>query len=364
MSGEGSSTSATNSENDEPLLLSMFKSMNERQERLESQLSLLIQSKEIPTNQALPEDTLSIQADNEFDNENDSSQEEENSTSESSGRKRYHEEQENDLRSILNEPKNQRLDANTNNIEEVQNISMEDILDEFSPPSNEEIGPDVGDKLAKKAIEYWKSELKSTKSLFDKYKIPENCKEMANISKINTVLFRKISNNFLKRRDGSLIDLQKCLSKISAMNLQLADQALKAQRAAELSKAPCSTTIDMHNFLETCLDSFALIGHVHKKLNLHRKKLLSSGLNSNIRDICNQETPQESEELFGNDLSSSLKEAQQVNRMIEPNNRGYPTHKPRGGRPSRGRPYHRGGRGNFNNQGFRKQKRSENYQHY
>lgn len=100
---------------------------------------------------------------------------------------------------------------------------------------------------------------------------------------------------------------------------------------------------EFNDFIESCNDTLALMGHANRQLNLARREFMKPDVNSNYGHLCAQSVPYTSL-LFGDDVSKAAKDVEDTrkigNRM---SGLGFP----------RGRGYYRGGRGHGSRRGGR-----------
>lgn len=100
---------------------------------------------------------------------------------------------------------------------------------------------------------------------------------------------------------------------------------------------------EFNDFIESCNDTLALMGHANRQLNLARRKFMKPDVDSNYGHLCAQSVPYTSL-LFGDDVSKAAKDIEDTrkigNRM---SGLGLP----------RGRGYYRGGRGRGSRRGGR-----------
>lgn len=171
---------------------------------------------------------------------------------------------------------------------------------------------------------------------------PENC-EGLKVVKTNQLIW-DILPPFTQTCDKKMQNIEKTVVKAATVLTNAVNKMAKVDSQ------------EMNDFIESCNDTLALMGHANRQINLARREFMKPDLDSNYVHLCAQSVPYTSQ-LFGDDVSKAAKDIEDTrkigNRMSGfgfPRGRGYY----RGG--IRGRGSRRGGR--FRSRGFRSGYRS------
>ena len=159
---------------------------------------------------------------------------------------------------------------------------------------------DLRDKFEK----YWSVNGEAhIKTIREGYKIPSNCSEELVAPMINEKVYRTV-DPYIKRRDRKIRLVQENTTQATVALIKIAEEVLKAEAH--------DTPIDGNEVLKHTLNAFSLMGNSCRTLTSHRRKIMSSTLPPVLQDVCNNgNIPSSSKNLFGEDLSKSLKDAQE-----------------------------------------------------
>jgi len=111
---------------------------------------------------------------------------------------------------------------------------------------------------------------------------------------------------FVKRKDGDMTDIQKDILSANWAALKIANQVQEAD-----SKP---TMVNSKDLVKMSLDAVTLLGLAHSKLNNLRKSAIQLSLDPDIRDVCSARH-EVTTYLFGDDLTKSIKEARELNKI-------------------------------------------------
>ena len=205
-------------------------------------------------------------------------------------------------------------------------------------------GDSTGEKLASASlaklvdkIMYTPLHDKKVKEKMERHSHPSNCANMK-ATKVNQGAYRKLKE-YTRKRDMHFYKLQQSLLSGITVITRIADMTKK-------SKTPDKSQTEQTRQL--ALDALSLCAHTNFNLNVQRKFLMKPDIGKDYAALCTSDQPQ-TEWLFGDDLSKSLKEIGDVNRIgktLVPKHTGnYTAYR---GRSSYGRANHYSyGRGNF-----------------
>lgn len=86
----------------------------------------------------------------------------------------------------------------------------------------------------------------------------------------------------------------------------MANAILSADRKGQMQ--------DSKALIKTSWDVITILGHSHNEINMRRREAISSGLNKESRQSCKKNV-ENSSQLFGEDLSKTLKEIKEVKKV-------------------------------------------------
>ena len=93
-----------------------------------------------------------------------------------------------------------------------------------------------------------------------------------------------------------------------------------------------NATVNVHKLLDLSTDALALLGNTNRLLNLRRRDCKKSDLRQDYVHLCSTTVPF-TDYLFGDDVSKTVKDIQEVNRAGQKIGTSWP----RGGNPMRSR---------------------------
>lgn len=193
-------------------------------------------------------------------------------------------------------------------VEKEENADDEDQwLDEIdqSLENDDDIGPDTNPKLANIANKAF-SKLTSGEIIKKKkstYKRPKNCEKVV-VPRINKEIWRRMKIGFMKKRDMKMTQIQTCITKSAFAVMQVAQYILKQDKAVE----------GKEDAVRACTDILCLLGDACTSMSYRRRELLRPVLKSDHAGLCDTNVPVTSL-LFGDDLSKTLKESREANRL-------------------------------------------------
>ena len=183
---------------------------------------------------------------------------------------------------------------------------MESLLED-----DDDVGPDVSEKLANITNKAFSKQLPIdiVKRKKETHKRPRNCDKVI-VPRVNKEIWRQMhKQNFTKKRDLRLMNIQSVVSKSACAVLNVAHSLLN------------TTDSEKHGAdIRNCLDAIYLLGHANTALSMQRRELLKPVLKSDHAGLCDSNIPITSQ-LFGDDLSKSLKEVRQLENV----GREYPS---------------------------------------
>jgi hypothetical protein len=182
---------------------------------------------------------------------------------------------------------------------------MESLLED-----DEDVGPEVAEKLANITNKAFSKQLsiEVVRKKKEMHKRPRNCDKII-VPKVNKEIWRQMQKqNFTKRRDLRMMNIQSVVSKSACAILSVAQSLLKTDSVKHAD--------DIRN----CLDAIYMLGHANTALSMQRREQLRPVLKSDHAGLCDSNIPITSL-LFGDDLSKSLKEVRQLENV----GRDYPS---------------------------------------
>ena len=195
--------------------------------------------------------------------------------------------------------------ANTDDLNLAADMLAEVVKD---MPDDEEYGESIHDGLAKRFKKQFEEvsqagEIRS--ELCKEYKTPENCKFLKPPKMNSTIWDMKSFTDSYKKNEKKLYSSQKFISKASCCLTRIANLTLKAE----------NEMVDNKAIIRSCLDAMTLLGFASHEINLKRKQNAKYSLKHDVRDICKSTKVVTSEYLFGDDLTTDIKEARQTSKI-------------------------------------------------
>ena len=197
------------------------------------------------------------------------------------------------------------------------NATQSSSLDKFDTPSIQDTGEPIADNLHKKICKYWDLDQEGQLDIIrGNYKIPENTMDRLTVPQINTQVYRKIKP-YVKRIDSDIKSVQMNICQATAALLKITETVLDAEKN--------NVPIKGNEVLKHSLNAYAMLGNSKRFLTNHRRKTMSNtkGFPPLLKEVCNGEIPPNSKNIFGDDIQTSLKEAQdriQLNKQLSVNN--------------------------------------------
>ena len=140
--------------------------------------------------------------------------------------------------------------------------------------------------------------------LVKKYNRPENCEGLSTV-RVNQLVWDIIRPES-RSLDVKFQAIQGSLLKGSAAITQLVTEL------AGLTKEK-NATVNVHKLLDLSTDALALLGNTNRLLNLRRRDCMKSDLRQDYVHLCSTTVPF-TDYLFGDDVSKTVKDIQEVNR--------------------------------------------------
>ena len=157
---------------------------------------------------------------------------------------------------------------------------------------------------------------------------PENCTGLSRV-RVNSVFWEALPK-FAQDLDARLQTVQESICKAGTLVAGL------------LQESNAQTEIGV-KLMKDGMDAVAFLGHANANLNFRRKELLRPHIAPNFKHLCSATVPFTAD-LFGDDISRTVKEIQEVNKLSGVTN-------VRGRGRGHGRGYPRGGRGGYRGRG-------------
>lgn len=205
---------------------------------------------------------------------------------------------------------------------------FQEVSNGFVP--NNKRGPEVVSSLASLVDSLLKRNIDlSDKEVFDKYLAPKNI-EFAETPQINKPVWGNMSHDS-KRNDVKLQTIQK---KFLSSSLPIIEVMLKLNEAKD-----DLNSLDVKDLVRKLSDSLAFTGAANVSMVHYRRSSLKKELPPNMHLLCQDSVGFSGSFLFGNELSSDIKEISELNKISQ-RLRGF-----RGTFRGRGRGRFRGSRG-------------------
>ena len=184
-----------------------------------------------------------------------------------------------------------------------------DLLDDIdaSLDEDDDVGPETSPKLASIANKAFSKMpvIEIVKKKKNTYRKPKNCDKVL-VPTVNREIWRRMKQGFLKKRDLRLINIQSSLTKSAFAAIEVAQYLLKQEQKEEGKEGKEAA-------IRACTDIIYMLGHANTSLSLQRRELLKPVLKSDA-GLCDASVPLTSQ-LFGDDLSKTLKETRQASNL-------------------------------------------------
>ena len=172
--------------------------------------------------------------------------------------------------------------------------------------TEEKLGEKVSEKLASIVDGRFQSKLtpELQKSKFEAYNRPENCTNLV-VPTVNPEIWNKLPQEAMKA-DLKLQHIQRAVVKAATATTRAVEallQAKKTQPGEQITQA-----------VRSCTDSIALCGHASREISLRRRYAIKPHLNKQVTRICDETVPITTK-LFGDNLSATLKEVKEADRI-------------------------------------------------
>ena len=193
----------------------------------------------------------------------------------------------------------------------------DEFLDSIALNEEDELGPEVGTSLARLSKKFLGERMdpNSYKKKVETYKIPKNVVEAVSVPAMNPQIY-EVLPPYKRHLDLGLQKIQKDMLLSSLPTMKVLGLLLEAKDEPG--------NLDFHAAIKHLTDSLAFLGSSNTNLIEQRKLNIKFDLPQNVRPIVQQGVSSPNL-LFGNDLSSQLKEVGELNRMSlqlnGPNNR-------------------------------------------
>ncbi|CAB3992944.1 Hypothetical predicted protein [Paramuricea clavata] len=219
-------------------------------------------------------------------------------------RARLEDEQNDDVAVLLGESQPQGQGENSGNDNEKEfGAILDSVVQELD---EEQLGPDVSEKLAEVINKTLRSKL-SEEKLKEKqnaYPRPQNC-ESLETTRVNPEIWAQLQSSTTSRD----IRLQKVQSFLLKGLLPLV-QLLENCRQSD------DRSTDKGKIIKLALDSVSLVAQANVELNSRRRALIKPDLNEKFQQICGDHVPITTL-LFGDDVAKTLQDIASTNRVSQ-----------------------------------------------
>ena len=231
-------------------------------------------------------------------------------------------------------PENLEMECETN-IPSVESDVFETLSSELD--SNSKLGPEISPSLAKLADKILITKMLSTDEKIDKYRRPANVEFLA-VPHINKPIWGNMSHD-ARLRDSGLQCIQREFLSSAIPVLKVMSQLNEAKDDLNM--------LDAAELIRTLRDGLSFLGSANFNMVQKRRSLIKDELPSNMHLLCQDSANFSGTNLFGDSLSSDIKEVTELNKISSQlRGRGFT-------RRGRGRFPLRGGRGYpFKRRGF------------
>lgn len=170
--------------------------------------------------------------------------------------------------------------------------------------SDEEVEEPLNEAFAKIIETSWsaKKAFTSIKTLYDKYKCPQNFVKKPPI--VNTELW-KLLGSWQRKSDIKFSLIQKSIKRAMNATLTIFEECQK-------------DSIDYQKIAQTITDISALLGHSSHEISLKRRHFIRSVISPEYKDLCSPSQPM-TDKLFGDDLPKLINELNITNKISNKN---------------------------------------------
>lgn len=176
---------------------------------------------------------------------------------------------------------------------------------EASINDDENLGPNVNQKLADIALKRWGKKLsqEKLKTLLGQHEVPENCAKLR-VPKVNGEIWSQLTT-YRKTADLRLSNMQKTLLRVMAATLTMCDKVLALNLKKEEQKA----------IMADGVDSIGFLSHIFTDLSGLRKEQMKPALKSDFHSLCSKELDEPNDLLFGDDLAKQIRDAKEATKI-------------------------------------------------
>lgn len=199
-------------------------------------------------------------------------------------------------------------DTANNDSPDTDSDLLETIATELS--TEEKLGSKIDEKLAGIVDGRFKAKLtpELQKAKFETYNRPENCENLV-VPTVNAEIWNKLPQEAMKA-DLKLQHIQRAVVKAATATARAAELLLQAKKTASVS----SVSDKFNQAVRNCTDSIALCGHASREISIRRRHAIRPHLNKQVTRICDESVPITTK-LFGDNLSTTLKEVKEADRI-------------------------------------------------
>lgn len=191
-------------------------------------------------------------------------------------------------------------------------MSGDDMLAEMAAyyDSSETVSTKIDEKLSTvvkniMANKLTEEKLKEKMALYSR---PDNCEQLI-CTKVNPEIWDKLLPA-ARSRDLKMQRLQASLIKGMIPILQTTSTLVELSRSGETLSADKMATIT-----KSMINSLALLANSNQELDQRRRELLRPDLNEEFKELCSSQSITKGALLFGQDLSTRIKQIQETNKL-------------------------------------------------
>ena len=149
----------------------------------------------------------------------------------------------------------------------------------------------------------------------EKYQRPENCTKLV-VPKVNKEIWKNLPTA-TKQNDAKLAAIQRTIIKATSALAQSTQEILKAYKSKKLTDKETKEKMTDKN-----ADAIAMLGHACHELSMKRRFSIRPQLPKHLTGLCGESVPITSQ-LFGDNLTGTIKEIKELDRLSTPRANNY-----------------------------------------
>ena len=214
----------------------------------------------------------------------------------------------------------------TNDAEDNEN-ALQDIAAEYTKVAA--TGKPLVSNLAKIVTDIWHTPINKEKitKKFELFPCPENCLALQ-LKKCNSEIWSQLQAN-TRQADLKSQQNQSCIVKSATAITSVVDQLINLKSTKDLTVQQVKMSVSQ--LIPSCIDAVALLSCANAKIEQIRRNSISATLDKTYQNLA-KNVPDESEQLFGDDLTKRITNLKTKHQILTKNtyqHRSYPKNEKR-----------------------------------